>query len=89
LRLSLVLRKGKEDIERSNSLTAGSSDNLSSTVNNSSSLYRRLAQTESDTELIPNPVSESTIQASVLETQISAEELREKAKVKSNFYFSK
>ncbi len=51
----------------------------------SSSLYRRLAQTESDVELIPNPPSESAIHASVLETQISAEELRDKAKVKSNF----
>lgn len=83
-RLSLVLCKGKEDIERTNSLIAGSSDNLSLSSVSSSSLYRRLAQTESDTELISNPIIESNIHASLVETQISAEELQEKAKVKSN-----
>ena len=60
-------------------------DQPSSANASSSSLYRRLAQTESDTELISHPPSELTIQEAVLETQISAEELREKAKVKSNF----
>ena len=80
LRLSLVLRKGKEEIERANNLPSPTS---------TSSLYRRLPQTESDTELVPKPVSESTIHASVLETQISAVELQEKAKVRSNFPPSK
>jgi len=82
--LSLVLCKGKEEIERTNSLIAGSSDNLSLSSVSNSSLYRRLAQTESDTELISNPIIESNIHASLVETQINAEELQEKAKVKSN-----
>jgi len=62
---------------------AGSNNSLPSSVSNTS-LHRRLAQTDEDTELSPNPVSESQIRAAVLETQISAEEFQEKAKVKKN-----
>ncbi|UJR29961.1 hypothetical protein I4U23_017508 [Adineta vaga] len=79
-KLSLTLRKGKEDIERTNNLMAGSNSSLSS-LGSSSTLYRRLAQTDADTELVPNPVTESEIQAAVNETQINAEELQEKAKI--------
>jgi hypothetical protein len=74
------LRRGKEDIERVNNLLATSSSSLSSSISNSS-LYRRQAQTDADTELISNPVTEAHIRASVIETQINAEELQQKAKV--------
>ena len=79
-RLSIVLRKGKEEIERANSLTGGSNPSLLPSVS-SSSLYRRLAQTDSDTELVSGPVKESDIDAAITETQVNAEELQEKAKV--------
>ncbi|CAF1547785.1 unnamed protein product [Adineta ricciae] len=78
-KLSLVLRKGKEEIERTNILTGGSNPSLLSSVS-SSSLYRRLAQTDSDTELVPGPVMESDIEAAITETQANAEELQQKAK---------
>lgn len=79
--------KGKEDIERKNSLLTGSSDTISAS-GSSPSLYRRLAQTEADTELIAGGVTESDIQASMFETQMSAQELQEKAKVRSDIFFS-
>ena len=82
-RVSLVLRKGKEEIERKNSLYADNAS-LSSTTSNST-LYRRLARTESDTEMQPIPVSESDIRASILETKNNAEELQQKAKVSEKF----
>lgn len=81
-RLSLVLRKGKEDIERANSLIAGSTSSLAS-AGSTPSLYRRLAQTDSDTELVPNPVPESEIRAAMNETKANAEVLEEKAKVRT------
>ena len=59
---------------------AGDKSSISSSVS-TSSLYRRLAQTDADTELIPNPVTESDIRAAVVDTQNSVEELQEKAKV--------
>jgi hypothetical protein len=71
----LVLRKGKEDIKRVNNLLANS------TGSSSSSLYRRQGQTGADIELIPNPISETSIRASVVETQINIDELLQKAKV--------
>jgi len=74
------LRRGKEDIERVNNLLATSSSSLSSSISNSS-LYRRQAQTDADTELISNPVTEAHIRASIIETQINVEELQQKAKV--------
>ena len=80
-RFSLILRKGKEEIERSNSLIAESNSSLSPAASNSS-LYRRLAQTDEDTELTPNPATESELRAAVAETQMNAAELQEKAKVK-------
>jgi len=79
-KLSLVLRKGKEDIERKNSLIAGSNTSLSS-MGSTPSLYRRLAQTDADTEQVSTSVTESDIHAAVTETQNSAEELQEKAKI--------
>ena len=82
-RLSLVLCKGKEEIERKNSLISGSSsENLPSSAS-TPSLYRRLAQTEADTELVPSTITEEVIQASIAETQVNAQELQEKAKVRS------
>jgi hypothetical protein len=77
----LILRKGKEEIERTNTLMAENNNSISSSASNAS-LYRRLAQTDEDTELTPNPVTESEIRAAVAETQMNAEELQEKAKVK-------
>jgi len=79
-RFTLILCKGKEEIERTNNLIAGSNNSLSPSISNPS-LYRRLAQTDSDTELISNTVNESTIQASLIETQKSVEELKQQAKV--------
>lgn len=79
--LSLVLRRGKEEIERKNSLISGSSNNSLSLSGSTPSLHRRLAQTDSDTELVPNPVSECQLDQSILETQISAQELQQKAKL--------
>jgi hypothetical protein len=79
----LILRKGKEEIERTNSLIANSSDSLASSTSNAS-LYRRLAQTDADTELAANPVSETEIRAAINETQMNADELQEKAKVCSS-----
>jgi hypothetical protein len=84
-RFTLVLCKGKEEIERTNSLIAESNNSLSSSISHSS-LYRRLAQTDSDTELVSNPVNDSDIQASLMETQKSVEELKQQAKV---IYFNK
>jgi len=79
-RLSLVLRKGKDEIERVNNLLATSNNSLSCSTSNSS-LNRRPAQTEADTELVSNIVNESHIRASVIETQMNIEELQRKAKV--------
>ncbi|CAF1381544.1 unnamed protein product [Adineta ricciae] len=79
-KLSLVLRKEKEEIERANSLTGGSNPSLLSSVS-SSSLYRRLAQTDSDTELVSGPIMESDIEAAITETQDNAKELQQKAKI--------
>ncbi|CAF1480526.1 unnamed protein product [Rotaria sp. Silwood1] len=79
-KLSLILCHGKEEIERTNSLIVGDNSSLTSSTSNSS-LYRRLAQTDSDNELVSNPVKESNINAALLETQMSIEELQEKAKV--------
>jgi hypothetical protein len=73
----LVLCKGKEEIERTNSLIVGSNNSISS----SSSLNRRLAQTDEDTKLVSDTVTEFDILATVAETQNTAEELQEKAKV--------
>ena len=89
-RLSLVLCKGKEEIERKNSFISGSSsENLPSSVS-TPSLYRRLAQTEADTELVTPTITEEAIQASIIETQANAEELEEKAKVRlKKFLFEK
>ncbi|CAF0984973.1 unnamed protein product [Rotaria sordida] len=80
-KLSLVLRYGKEDIERTNNLIPADNISISSTVSNSSSLSHRLAQTDSDIELVSSPVKESTIEAALVETQMSVEELQEKAKI--------
>lgn len=80
-KLSLVLRKGKEDIERTNSLMSLQNDSLHSSTS-TSSLYRRLAQTENDIELVPTVPSEHEIQAAINETKVNAEELQERAKVK-------
>lgn len=74
--MSLVLRKGKEDIERINNLLATNNTSLSF-------LYRRQAQTDVDTELISNSFTESHIRASIIETQLNAEELQQKVKVYS------
>jgi hypothetical protein len=74
-RLSLVMRKGKEEIERVKNLFANSTGSLSS------SLHRRQAQTDADTELVSNSISEAHIRSSVVETQINAEKLKQKAKV--------
>jgi hypothetical protein len=79
-RLSLVLRKGKDEIERVNNLRVTNNNSLSSSISNSS-LNRRQAQTEADTEFFSNPVNESHIRASVIETQMNIEELQQKAKV--------
>lgn len=89
-RLSLVLCKGKEDIERKNSFISGSSsEDLPSSVS-TPSLYRRLAQTEADTELVAPTTTEEVIQASIIETQANAQELEEKAKVRlRNFLLKK
>lgn len=76
----MILCKGKEEIERANSLNAENNKSLSPSVS-SSSLHRRLAQTDADTQLISNPVSDSDIHAALLETQMSVEELQKKAKV--------
>ena len=84
-RLSLVLRKGKEDIERTNSLNSMRSDSLSSSSSNPS-LHRRLAQTEADTELTPSGVTESEINAAVVETKHNAEELNYQAKVNRSIH---
>ena len=73
-KLSLVLRKGKEDIERVNNLLATSSGSQSS-------LHRRQAQTDADTELISSPITDANIRASMIETQINADEFQQKAKV--------
>ncbi|CAF0798072.1 unnamed protein product [Adineta steineri] len=80
-KLALILLKGKEEIERVNNLRVNSKSQLSSTISNSS-LYRRQPQTDSDIELISNFVTESHIRASVIETQINAEKLQQKAKKK-------
>ena len=79
-RLSLVLCKGKEEIERKNSLLTNSSESLALS-GATPSLYRRLAQTDADTELVSDSVSEGDIRAAMTETQINADELEEKAKV--------
>jgi hypothetical protein len=79
-RFTLILCKGKEEIERTNNLISGSNNSLSPSISNPA-LYRRLAQTDSDTELISNTVNESNIQASLIETQKSVEELKQQAKV--------
>lgn len=84
-RLSLVLRKGKEDIERTNSLNSMGSDSLS-TSSSSPSLHRRLAQTEADTELVPSGVTESEIDAAVVETKNNADELQYQAKVNQSMH---
>ncbi|CAF0865565.1 unnamed protein product [Adineta ricciae] len=63
-KLSLVLRKGKEDIQRTNHLLASSSGSQSS-------LNRRYTQTESEPELPSN---------SVIDAQIIADELQQKTK---------
>jgi hypothetical protein len=76
-RFSLVLCKGKEEIERTNSLIVGSNSSISA----SPSLHRRLAQTDADTKLVSDTVTESDILTTVAETQNTAEELQEKAKV--------
>jgi hypothetical protein len=73
-KLSLVLRKGKEDIERVNNL-------LATSHGSQSSLYRRQAQTDADTELISSPITDAYIRASVIETQINTDEFQQKAKV--------
>ncbi|CAF0839509.1 unnamed protein product [Rotaria sordida] len=81
-KLSLVLRKGKEEIERVKYL-ASTNGSLSSSILNSY-LYQRQAQTDADTVLVPNPVTEANIRASVIETQINAEELQQRAKEKES-----
>lgn len=78
-KLSLILCKGKAEIERTNSLMNLQNDSPSSST---PSLYRRLAQTETDTELVPNAPTEREIQTAITETKVNAEELEEKAKVK-------
>jgi hypothetical protein len=89
-RLSLVLRKGKDEIERVNNLRVTNNNSLSSSISNSS-LNRRQAQTEGDTEFFSNPVNESHIRASIIETQMNIEELQQKAKVclMGNVFFKK
>jgi len=72
------MRKGKEEIERVKNLFANSTGSLSSST---SSLHRRQAQTDADTELVSNSISEAHIRSSVVETQINAEQLKQKAKV--------
>ncbi len=72
------MRKGKEEIERVKNLFANNPGSLSSST---SSLYRRQAQTDADTELVSNSISEAHIRSSVVETQINAEQLQQKAKV--------
>ncbi|CAF2526768.1 unnamed protein product [Rotaria sp. Silwood2] len=79
-KLSLILRYGKEEIERTNSLIAEDNTSLSSSVSNSSS-YRRLAQTDSDIELVSNSVKKIDIDAGLVETQMNIEELQEKANI--------
>jgi hypothetical protein len=71
----LVLRKGKEDIKRINNLLVNNPGSCSS------SLHRRQGQIGTDVELIPNPINEANIRASVAETQINIDELVQKTKV--------
>ncbi|CAF3466818.1 unnamed protein product [Rotaria sp. Silwood1] len=80
-KLSLVLRKGKDEIERVKYLLATSIGSLSSSISNSC-LNRRQAQTDADTVLISNSITEANIRASVIETQINAEALQQRAKEK-------
>lgn len=80
--MSLVLCKGKEEIERKNSFISGSSSEDLPSSSSTPSLYRRLAQTEADTELVPPTITEEVIQASIIETQANAQELQEKAQVR-------
>ncbi|CAF2749352.1 unnamed protein product [Rotaria sp. Silwood2] len=79
-KLSLVLRKGKEEIERVKYLLAASIGSLSSSISNTY-LNRRQAQTDADTVLVSNPVTEANIRASVIETQLNAEELQQRVKI--------
>lgn len=72
-RLSLVLRRGREDIKRVN--------NIFTTCLSSSSLNRRSTQTDTDTELISHSINEANIRASIVETQINLEELQQKLKL--------
>ncbi|CAF1117113.1 unnamed protein product [Rotaria sp. Silwood1] len=80
-KLSLVLRKGKDEIERVKYLLATSIGSLPSSISNSC-LNRRQAQTDADTVLISNSITEANIRASVIETQINAEALQQRAKEK-------
>ena len=64
-------------------MSGSSADDLASS-SSTPSLYRRLAQTEADTELVPSSLTEEDIQASLIETQTNAQELQEKAKVISS-----
>jgi len=67
-RLSLILRRGRDDLRRSNHLfTSGLS-----------SLNRRQAQTDNDTELVSHSINEANIRASIVETQVNLEELKQK-----------
>lgn len=79
-RLSLVLRKGKEEIERVKYLLSASSGSLSSSPPNSS-VHRRQAQTDADTELVSSQINETQIRAAIIETQNNAEELQQRVKV--------
>ncbi|CAF0730233.1 unnamed protein product [Adineta steineri] len=74
-KLSLVLRKGKEEIERTNNLTTGKNNSGDTTP----SLHRRLPQTDADIELVPNVITEADVNAAIVETEANAEEFHEKA----------
>jgi hypothetical protein len=82
LRLSLLLRKGKEELDRLNGTNSVSTTSLTSTTSNSS-LHRRLPQTEADTEFISSTITKNDIQTSINETKNNAEELNQIIRVKT------
>ncbi|CAF3683581.1 unnamed protein product [Rotaria socialis] len=73
-KLSLVLSKGKEDIERFKYLLTTSNNCVSSSTSNFY-INRRQTQTCADAVLISNSTNETHIRSSIIETQINAEEL--------------
>ncbi|CAF2149644.1 unnamed protein product [Rotaria magnacalcarata] len=85
-KLSLVLRKGKEDIERFKYHLTTSNNCVSSPTSNFY-INRRQIQTYTDAVLTSNPANETHIRSSIIEPQINAEELLQsklKAKESNN-----